>query len=84
MKDFFDHASLISADTQDRPGSLARIKESGFLAWLRSVGTVYYTNLLSPSHFPSVTVYLPSITGKNSTGATLPIYRNIEIRNMEE
>ena len=53
MKTFFDHASFISGDTPKTPGSLALISaDSGFLAWLRLVGTVYFQKHKSafPSH----------------------------------
>ena len=52
MKAFYDHASFISADTQERPGTLARLgEEAGFLAWLRLIGTTYFQK--NKSAFPN-------------------------------
>ena len=52
MKAFYDHASFISADTQDRPGTLARLgEEAGFFAWLRLIGTTYFQK--NKSAFPN-------------------------------
>ena len=52
MKTLFDHTSFISADTPKTPGSLAKLAtDSGFLAWLRLVGAVYFQK--QKSSFPN-------------------------------
>ena len=70
MKALFDHASFISADTPKTPGSLARLTaESGFLAWLRLVRTVYFQK--HKSAFPNYTSPQSLFTALQSPDTTI-------------
>ena len=78
MKTLFDHASFISADTPKTLGSLANLAtDSGFLAWLRLVGTVYFQKHKSafPNHSSPRSLFmslqLPNITTTEHQGVKL-------------
>ena len=80
MKAFFNHASFISEDTPKKPGSLAKITAgSGFLAWLRLVGTVYFQKHKSafPNHTSPQSLFT-SLESHNTT-TTEQHYHFIEV-----
>ena len=68
LRNFFQHANFINANSNDLPGTLADTSldriQCGFLAFVRLIGTVYFKKHFAAFKFDSPRTYLNSFASK--------------------